>query len=80
MPKPTIRDTALVRFPVWAYHKTAGRFLPQKQVKEEYYEEEEMEAEDVDTEGFEVLEKAKTSAVNGNGKVTRRAKKNGRGR
>ena len=81
MPKPTIKDTSLVRFPVWVYHKTAGRLFPQKQAEEEYYDGEEAETEEVDAaEGFEVLEKAKTSAVNGNGKAARRSKKSGRGR
>ena len=32
IPRPTIRDTALYRFPVWIYRKTVGRY-PQKGVE-----------------------------------------------
>lgn len=31
LPQPTIKDTAVVRFPVWFFNSTAGRFLAKKE-------------------------------------------------
>lgn len=47
IPKPTIRDTALVRMPIWFYGRTAGRFLNKNQDgDDDEYEEIEEEATD----------------------------------
>ncbi|TAQ88740.1 hypothetical protein B7494_g2904 [Chlorociboria aeruginascens] len=78
--QPTIKDTALVRVPIWAFNRAMGRFLNRAPVEEEEEEEEE-EGGDVTSgssgaDDFEVLEKVKTTAENGTGKAIRRNKKN----
>ena len=78
--RPTIKDTALYRVPIWAYTHVAGRFLKKSSSDEE---DSDIEGEDTppsSTSGaddFEVLEKVKTSSQNGSGKVVKR-KKSGR--
>ena len=72
--------------PIWAFDKVAGRFL--KKGEEEVTEEEEEEEEEVEevagsssgVDDFEVLEKVKTIAQNGNGRAVKRNKKSSRGR
>ncbi|KAG8165122.1 hypothetical protein KVR01_005397 [Diaporthe batatas] len=49
IPKPTIRDTALVRMPIWFYGRTAGRFLSKSQDGDEEYEEVEEEVVSAET-------------------------------
>lgn len=75
---PTIKDTALVRLPGWALNSVLGRFSKKKAA-----EDDESDFDDEDgaatpctssTEEFEVLEKEKTTAPNGTGKVIRRKK------
>ena len=81
LPKPTIKDTALYRVPIWAFNRTAGRLLNKSLAKEdsdEEIEEEEVASSSSGADDFEVLEKVKTTAQNGNGKAVRRNKKNGR--
>lgn len=78
--KPTFKDTALYRFPVWAFDKAAGRFLAKPSTENEDAEEEEVASSSDDVAEYEVLEKAKTSAQNGNGKAVKRSKKSARGR
>lgn len=77
-----MRDTALYRVPIWAYHRTIGRVLNKAPVDEEIEEEEEplISSSSSGAEDFEVLEKVKTTAQNGNGKAVRRNKKSSRGR
>ncbi|CAG8952588.1 hypothetical protein HYFRA_00009694 [Hymenoscyphus fraxineus] len=80
--RPTIRDTALVRVPIWAFNITAGRFLGKSSSPEEFDDEVDGENPSSSSSGaddFEVLEKVKTTAPNGTGKVVRR-KKSARGR
>lgn len=68
--KPTMSDTALVRFPMFLYRRTVGRFLGKPQQEEEEYSEEEETVENA--EGYvEVPEKRQ-----GAQKV--RSRKNGR--
>jgi hypothetical protein len=80
MPQPTLKDTAFYRLPMWAFRRTAGRFLSQPADESEEIYEDELEEGSEDAEDFEVLEKVKTSATNGSGKATRRSKKAGRGK
>lgn len=84
--RPTLRDTALYRIPVWAYRRYLARYLNRGHVlggtPEEESEEEEVEEKEVQSSGssdFEVLEKVKTTAENGTGK-SKRSKKSGKGR
>lgn len=87
LPQPTIRDTAVVRFPVWFFNLTAGRFLPKKE--EDLYIEVSEADEDSDVpqrtpstdsagEDFEILEstdslsKAKTSGAQQGAKANKR--------
>ncbi|ROV94617.1 hypothetical protein VPNG_09182 [Cytospora leucostoma] len=44
--KPTIRDTALTRLPVWFYGRTVGRLFPKKNDGDDYEEIEEEEEEE----------------------------------
>lgn len=80
--QPTIKDTALVRVPIWAYNKVLGRHIH----KDPNEEESDISEEDVPSssssgaDDFEVLEKVKTTAQNGTGKAIRRNKKNTKGR
>ena len=81
--QPTFKDTALYRVPIWAFNRTAGRFLNKASTEED---EDEADA-GVDTpssssgaDDFEVLEKVKATAPNGMGKAVRRNKKSTRGR
>lgn len=62
IPKPTIRDTALVRMPIWFYGRTAGRFLSKNQDGEEDYEEVEEEGTD-----FKEVVSAETDSSSGAG-------------
>jgi len=85
-PQPTIKDTALYRLPVWAYNRLVGRILNKQQPDYED-EKDQVDADEVlpsssssGAEDFEVLEKVKTTAQNGNGKAARKSKKGGRGR
>jgi len=80
--QPTLRDTALYRVPIWAFNRTAGRYLNKAPIEEG----EDDEDEAIDTpastgsgaDEFEVLEKVKTTAANGSGKAVRRNKKTSR--
>ncbi|OLN97003.1 putative J domain-containing protein C2E1P5.03 [Colletotrichum chlorophyti] len=71
LPQPTIRDTALVRLPIWAYNRTVGRALGQNNVELEA-ETEELDSDDNEpaqhtpssdsaAEDFELLEKSTDS-------------------
>lgn len=62
IPKPTIRDTALVRMPIWFYGRTAGRFLSKNQDGDEDYEEVEEEGSD-----FKEVGSAETDSSSGAG-------------
>ncbi|CZS98435.1 probable ERJ5 Endoplasmic Reticulum located J-protein [Rhynchosporium agropyri] len=79
--QPTISDTALVRVPIWILNKATSRFLSKPSTDSESDGIDEDEAPDSSSgaEDFEVLEKSKTSALNGNGKSVRR-KKSSKGR
>lgn len=79
-PQPTIKDTALIRLPLWAYSRLVSRLLnkPELEVEEEIEEEEDNTSSGADD--FEVLEKVKTTAQNGNGKAVRRNKKSAHSR
>ncbi|RFU31356.1 hypothetical protein B7463_g4972, partial [Scytalidium lignicola] len=86
LPQPTIKDTALYRLPIWAYKTLLGRIrgtsnfdstphtLGQKQ--DESSDDENGAAvtpsSSSGAEDFEVLEKVKTTAQNGTGKVNKR--------
>lgn len=77
--KPTIRDTALYRVPIWAYNISVGRFLnkpaPESDdIVEDNVDEAEVASSSSGAEDFELLEKSKTIAQNGNGKAIRRKK------
>jgi hypothetical protein len=75
-----MKDTALYRVPLWAYNRTAGRFLNKPTSdSESELDEEEPASSSSGADDFEVLEKVKTTAQNGNGKAVRR-KKSTRGR
>jgi hypothetical protein len=70
-----LKDTALYRVPVWAYNSIASRFLKNPPSEEESeIEEDEVPSSSSETEDFEVLEKVKTTAPNGNGKAVKRKK------
>lgn len=73
-----MRQTALFRLPIFVFNKTINRVLNKAPVGEEYEEIEEVASNSSSTDDFEVLEKVKTTATNGNGKATKRSKKNGR--
>ncbi|RDL36821.1 putative ERJ5 Endoplasmic Reticulum located J-protein [Venustampulla echinocandica] len=79
--QPTLKDTALWRIPIWAYHRVAGRYIHESPNDDELLSEGEREdtppSSSSSTGDFEVLEKVKTTAQNGTGK---RSKKSGRGR
>ncbi|RDW64182.1 putative endoplasmic reticulum located J-protein ERJ5 [Coleophoma crateriformis] len=67
LPQPSIKDTALVRFPVWVFNQSAGRFLnkaPAEDASSEEGGEATPSSSDAE-EDFEVLEKVKTSSYNG---------------
>jgi len=67
--------------PVWAFNHTAGRFLSKPSAEEDVeVEEEEVGSSSSGADDFEVLEKVKTTAQNGNGKAVKRNKKSSRGR
>lgn len=87
--RPTFKDTALYRVPRWAYSHITSRFLNKTthfaEEGEEKAEDEEDDNAGVNTpssssgaDDFEVLDKVKTTAPNGTGKVVRRNKKSGR--
>ncbi|KAG9238575.1 hypothetical protein BJ875DRAFT_32991 [Amylocarpus encephaloides] len=81
-PQPTIKNTALVRVPIWAFDRTLGRLLNKSPVDEEEEEEEETLTPSSGSSGagdFEVLEKVKIAAQNGAGKTIKR-KRSGRGK
>lgn len=86
-PRPTLKDTALVRIPTWALHSILRRFskTPPSDDDSSSSLDEEGEATPAsgssDAGDFEVLDKVKTTALNGNatGKALRR-KKSTRGR
>ncbi|KAK1999590.1 DnaJ domain-containing protein [Colletotrichum falcatum] len=91
LPQPTIRDTALVRLPIWAYNRTVGRALGQNNVDLK------IDTEDLDSDDgevqhtpssdsaaddFELLEKstdslgkAKASGAHTGGKTNKRKNK-----
>lgn len=75
-PKPTVWDTAAVKLPIWAFNASVGRFLNKAPVNEEDVEvEEEVTASSSSgADDFEVLEKVKTTARNGDGKSIKRKK------
>ncbi|POS68942.1 DnaJ domain-containing protein [Diaporthe helianthi] len=62
IPQPTIRDTALVRMPIWFYGRTAGRFLSKNQDGDDEYEEVEEEGTD-----FKEVASAETDSSSGAG-------------
>ncbi|KAH7363858.1 hypothetical protein BKA65DRAFT_123893 [Rhexocercosporidium sp. MPI-PUGE-AT-0058] len=73
--QPTIKDTALVRVPIWIINKATSRFLSKPSADSESdMEEDEAPSSSSGAEDFEVLEKVKTTAPNGNGKAVRRKK------
>ncbi|PMD52202.1 uncharacterized protein K444DRAFT_648068 [Hyaloscypha bicolor E] len=75
--KPTLKDTALYRVPIWAYNQLSGRFVKKSAEEEESdISEEDVPSSSSGTEDFEVLEKIKTTAQNGTGKAVRRKKGN----
>lgn len=84
MARPTIRETALVRLPLWAANSVMSRFSSKPASEED----EDSVDEEIDTPGssgsgaedFEVLEKVKTTAQNGANKAVRRKKSSTRGR
>lgn len=78
-----MKDTALVRVPLWAIEKITSRFIrkPPTFVNDDEEEEEEVvESSSSGADDFEVLEQVKTTAQNGTGKATKRNKKSARGR
>ena len=76
-----MKNTALVRVPIWVFNRTVSRFLNKAEVEEEIEEgEEEGASSSSGADDFEVLEKVKTTAQNGNGYAVRRNKKSARGR
>ncbi|TVY59655.1 putative J domain-containing protein [Lachnellula suecica] len=79
---PTLKDTALYRVPIWAFDRLAGKFLRKAPSFTEEDEEEEEVASSSSSrrDDFEVLEKVKTTAQNGNGKTSKKSKKSARGR
>ncbi|KAH8602730.1 hypothetical protein B0O99DRAFT_499481 [Bisporella sp. PMI_857] len=81
VPRPTIKDTALYRIPVWAYHRATNRSFKKAAVDENYIDEEveDTPSSSSSADDFEVLEKVKTTAENGSGKTIRR-KKSAKGR
>lgn len=73
--QPTIKDTALVRVPIWIINKAMSRFLSKPSTDSDSdIEEDEAPSSSSGAEDFEVLEKVKTTAPNGNGKAVRRKK------
>jgi hypothetical protein len=80
LPKPTLRDTALYRIPIWTFNRLTGRIVkPSSSDEESDISEEDVPSSNSGAEDFEVLEKVKTTAQNGTGKAVRR-KKSTRGR
>ncbi|KAL3417832.1 J domain-containing protein C2E1P5.03 [Phlyctema vagabunda] len=78
---PSIKDTALYRFPVWVFNRGVGRFFSKSPVADDSSEEGgEHTPSSSDAEDFEVLEKVKTTAQNGNGKSSKKTKKSSKGR
>jgi hypothetical protein len=73
--KPTIRDTALCKLPVWAVNSVVGRFTkkPVTDEDEDSLDEGEATPASSSSDDFEVLEKGKMVAPNGN-KVVKRKK------
>ncbi|KAH8760802.1 hypothetical protein BGZ57DRAFT_586183 [Hyaloscypha finlandica] len=75
--KPTLKDTALYRIPIWAFNRLSGRFVKKSAEEEESdISEEDVPSSSSGAEDFEVLEKIKTTAQNGTGKAVRRRKGN----
>ncbi|KAF8854974.1 hypothetical protein BDZ45DRAFT_563464, partial [Acephala macrosclerotiorum] len=78
--QPTIKDTALYRVPIWAYNSVLRRFSKKSETEDSDEEVEEQQdtppSSSSGAEDFEVLEKAKTSSQNENGKAIRRKKSN----
>ncbi len=83
-----MKDTALYRFPLYLYHQSVGRFLNKGDEEQESLDEEDgfeetntaAEAVDAGADDFELLDKEKSSAQNGNGKAVKRNKKGKGGR
>lgn len=76
-PRPTFKETALYRVPIWAINSVAGRLLKKSTAEDDddFEEEDEAPVSSSSSAGdFEVLEKVKTTAQNGNGKAVRRKK------
>lgn len=70
-----------MRIPLWAYNKTVGRFLPQKAVDGEgEYQDDEVPVSSSSSgaDDFEVLEKTKTTAENGDNVLRRKKSAKGR--
>jgi hypothetical protein len=70
-----------VRIPLWAYNKTVGRLLPQKAVDGEgEYQDDEVPVSSSSSgaDDFEVLEKTKTTAENGDNVLRRKKSAKGR--
>jgi hypothetical protein len=80
--KPTIKDTALYRLPIWTLNRVMGRFTskPANDEDEDSFDEGKATptSSHSGTEDFEVLEKVKTTAQNGNEAVLRRKKSTSR--
>lgn len=77
MPRPGLKDTALYRIPIWAIRTVSNRVLNRTAVGSEYEGDEENDDHPSSSSGpddFEVLEKVKTTAQNGNGKAVKRKK------
>ncbi|KIN03967.1 hypothetical protein OIDMADRAFT_178040 [Oidiodendron maius Zn] len=76
-PRPTIKDTAFYRLPIWAFKNIIGRAFIKAPAEEEMEKVDEIEPSGGSSgpEDFEVLEKEKLTAPNGNGKANKRNKK-----
>jgi hypothetical protein len=81
-PRPTLKDTAFYRLPAWAFNRTVGRLIFKAPVEEQQDGEDEVAPLDSSSgaEDFEVLEKVKSTAPNGNGKSNKRNKRTARNR
>ncbi|KAG9248322.1 hypothetical protein BJ878DRAFT_532002 [Calycina marina] len=76
VPRPGLTDTALVRLPRWAVRTAYNRIFNRGAEAdiEEFLEEEDRPSSSSGADDFEVLEKVKTTAPNGNDKVVKRKK------
>ena len=65
---------------MWAYNKSVGRFLPQKALEDGDYQDDEnpVSSSSSGADDFEVLEKTKTTAENGDNVLRRKKSAKGR--